>query len=501
MCPRGLAAALAATTAFAWVACGGRSSLFDGAPARGGEADASGPLDSATADIDATPPARADAAGMHDGEEVPGPESGVDAPGCSHAGPLWALRFGGAGDDSVGFVQRGTGGAFVVAGQVSGSVDLGLGVMTSSDGGFAAGIGADGQLLWVVPGGGDATPSALATYPDGAALVAGTFTQGASWGGSPAPPSPRSGFLAKLDANGSLLWLRTVTPPPLKVTGVTSAVVDGQGQAYATVFDFPDIKNGVTGPAGDETWLYKYGSDGALLWKKSFYQLGMTVVAVTSRGPVVRGVNSNGTAPPSLPTVVPGTAFLAQLDGSGQALWTITAGSPSASFTTAASASDGTVFVAANTNGPAQALGTTLDAGEAIVVAKLGIDAGVRWSDAFPWLSSGAAVPRTHAGASDGVPGGAAFVGSLYGRVDVSGRQLDAPSDGGTGFVLHVGSDASASGWILPDTDGAWPLGVAHDEGGNLVLAGRFAGRMAWCGADLTSQGGTDGFVIAVPPQ
>lgn len=79
-------------------------------------------------------------------------------------------------------------------------------------------------------------------------------------------------FIAKLDANGAVLWVRRVTTPGLSSDLFGTVAVDSQGNVYAAggVFGPEADAGGLVVPlTGGSMLVVKYGSDGVLSWVRA----------------------------------------------------------------------------------------------------------------------------------------------------------------------------------------------------------------------------------------
>jgi hypothetical protein len=133
----------------------------------------------------------------------------VDAGGTHQ----WARRFGGSSSDSLHAMAVDSNGNIYVAGQFSGSIDFGATALTSSGGsdGFVAKLDANGSVLWARKLGGTSTDVAyaLAVRPTGEVVIAGSFRGGASFGSIVLSSiGGNDAFVAVLDSEGVFLWAK-----------------------------------------------------------------------------------------------------------------------------------------------------------------------------------------------------------------------------------------------------------------------------------------------------
>lgn len=147
----------------------------------------------------------------------------------------------------------------------------------------------NGTVEWqtLVSLGRDTTPSAVEPMPDGTVILAGTTVPDE---GNFSPPRP---FVAMLDANGSILWNRTLPPTlGLEATGAAPA---------------PDGGLTVTGSYRNVLHL---DADGTVQWERALldWTALRTILPDASGGYLIGGVAH-------------GVAAVARLDGTGQVIW------------------------------------------------------------------------------------------------------------------------------------------------------------------------------------
>jgi hypothetical protein len=114
-------------------------------------------------------------------------------------------------------------------------------------------------------------------------------------------------FVAKYDTNGALVWARnTVGPNTINNDQGFAIAVDSSGNSWVT---------GVTGTPGNDVFLAKYDSTGALMWTTIMGGVGPEQgfgIAVDGSGNIyVTGVDSD------TPGVTNGTNFVAKFKPNG----------------------------------------------------------------------------------------------------------------------------------------------------------------------------------------
>jgi hypothetical protein len=126
---------------------------------------------------------------------------------------VWALRFGGAGDDAAFDVALDGDGSALVAGAFSATLDLAEPVEREDETGFAARIGPAGAVEWVRAFGGPGTSRALQVVidDDGNVISGGSYRDGVDLGGGELPSDTDDGFVTGLSAgDGSHLFSRRI---------------------------------------------------------------------------------------------------------------------------------------------------------------------------------------------------------------------------------------------------------------------------------------------------
>jgi hypothetical protein len=219
---------------------------------------------------------------------------------------LWTRTFGGKGNDQGNSIVQTEDGGYMVTGDTksfsaSGDSDV-----------FLAKGDASGSLLWMKTFGGTKEDSSrqIIRTKDGAYMILG-ITQSFSTGGN------NDVFLAKFDASGNLLWMKTFGGTN-EVRAAT--ILQAQDEGYVVV-GWTNSFNLVN----NEIFIAKFDSSGNFLWMKAIgmgtNDWGGYVVETKDGGYAVAGQTNN----PG-----PYTYFLlSRFDSSGNHLWTSTLGKAS----------------------------------------------------------------------------------------------------------------------------------------------------------------------------
>lgn len=174
---------------------------------------------------------------------------------------------------------------------------LKIGRRNAYDGGFAARAARDGHLRWLRAVGavGDHDVKGAAITAGGEVYLVGDFTQAVMIGSdSLAGGSGRDVFVAKLDAQGNLLWLRKAGGGGDDVAD--AAAVDADGNLYVTGMTSGGAQFGTHAASGfgDCAFLAKYDGSGNVQWVKTIqgtkersYMGAINMVAAEPDGSIV----------------------------------------------------------------------------------------------------------------------------------------------------------------------------------------------------------------------
>jgi hypothetical protein len=224
------------------------------------------------------------------GPSRPGIWDGVLTWHDSHGIPIRRLWIGSERLEQLNGVAMGPAGTIYVAGWSDGSVS---GTSAGAIDLLIQAISPSGSTLWSnqLGGSGSDRPTALASTADGGVVVVG-HTESSFAGLSNA--GKEDAFLIRFDANGDILWSRSVATP-------------GPDHAYG-VHVLPDGDVLVTGRMAGSDWtltsgdpgdafLARYDENGNLRWLQRFgssaYEYGRSI-AVTAKGDIIVSGRSEG---------------------------------------------------------------------------------------------------------------------------------------------------------------------------------------------------------------
>jgi hypothetical protein len=209
---------------------------------------------------------------------------------------LWAMAFGGVGDDAANAVAIGADGFVYVGGYFSSTADFlsGAGTYNLTSAGakdaFIAKLDSRGRLVWArgMGGVGDEAVNSLSIGPDGGIYSTGFFATAAT--GTLVDFNPGTGvnnlvsigpkdiFVSKLNAEGEYVWAKRMGGIGWSQgMSVGAAIVATAGGLYLTgsfqgVADFdPGAGEATLACAGDtDAFVVKLTTDGNYVWAKQF---------------------------------------------------------------------------------------------------------------------------------------------------------------------------------------------------------------------------------------
>lgn len=349
---------------------------------------------------------------------------------------------------TVGFA-RDADGSLLVSGAYLGTLDMGIGAMTSAGGSdlFVAKIGANGSTSWNAHFG-DAQPNGItrvAAAEQGGVYLAATFSNTVNFGGGPL--ASMGGFpfgdvaVAKLQANGFHTWSNSYGDSSVQVAH--GVAVDSQDNVivvghYRGTLDFgqPPLVNAST---FDEPYVAKLSGGGNYLWAKRFgaidaFESTRAVAIAPDDSIVICGEFEDtinfGTR--QLTATSTRDIFLAKLDEAGNHLWS-------------------------------QRFGTSGSQG----CAGVAVDPEAR----------------------------IAITGHVDGAVDFGGGSLPASGLGDAFLAIYDGVGNHLWSKRFGDAEDQNGTSVTIDDAGNIVFSGTFAGEIDFGGGAVSSAGSKDAFI------
>lgn len=209
---------------------------------------------------------------------------------------VWNTRMGGSGYDAVNAIAS-VGGAIVIAGTATGSIDLGNGATTPTGGSdvLLASYTTSGGIVWSkqLGGTGDDQAYALALDVAGGAHVAGYFSASASFGGTTTLTASNGTamFTALYDATGTFTWAQTLDAGGQVIP--LGLDVDSDGTTYVTgAFSGSFAARGIASTGDRDAFLVAYDSSSSLVLLTSYSGTGSEVgsnLALTATSVVTVG--------------------------------------------------------------------------------------------------------------------------------------------------------------------------------------------------------------------
>ncbi|MCO5275345.1 MAG: SBBP repeat-containing protein [Flavobacteriales bacterium] len=361
---------------------------------------------------------------------------------------------------------------------------------------------------WAVRAGGSGQDmgNSIATDANGNSYVAGSFRNTATFGGATLTSSGESDpFIAKLDSAGNFLWARRAGGN--SYDGARSIAVDGSGNSYVTGYYMGTAVFGTTtlpssGTQGSDLFITKLDGSGNFLWTLAAGSDGDddsgNGISLDLNGDVYVTGNFHGSVSFGS-TVLLSTgsydAFIVKLDGDGNVLWATKAGGAEHDYGTAvATDAYGNSYVTGNFEGAATFGSQVLPgAGNSDIFI-----AKLDVAGTFLWA--------VRAGGSS-IDYGSDIAVDADGNSYVTGTFQQTATFGDTSFALGWGEinafiakldDSGNFMWAVRAGGGdALQQGnsIALDPAGDPHVAGTFAGAGIFGDLTLTSHGINDAFI------
>ncbi|GAB3829980.1 SBBP repeat-containing protein [Hymenobacter jeollabukensis] len=346
--------------------------------------------------------------------------------------------------------------------------------------------------------------SATARDAAGNVYVAGNFIGTTGFGSlsltSTDPYVPYGGgdaFVAKLDASGNYLWVRSAGG--LNGDGITALAVDAAGNAYVTGI-FGTLATGLTPssaaitigtttltattPGIDNKFVAKLDAGGNWLWARRTDTRTDRLAVDASGNAYLTGSFSTATATfgsTTLSNAAAGTfgssVFLAKLDAAGSWLWAKGAGDTGTNAARdVATDASGNVYLSGSFQSSIALGSTTLTASAAGAAFVAKLDAAGN----YLWVRQLAAQPFLAADGSGNV-----YVAGLFqNSITLGSTTLSAGTAGYAGYSVYLGKLSATGAWLWASaSSGSGTLsyqsttnigGVAVDGSGNAYVTGQF---------------------------
>lgn len=419
---------------------------------------------------------------------------------------LWSKRFGDAKFQVPESMVVDGGGNLTIAGYFSGTVDFGGGVLSSAGGDdvFVVRLDPSGNHVWSQRYGdvqGD-QGKGVGVDPQGNVYVAGTFRGTVDFGVGPLTSSgAQDVFVLKLGPSGTPLWSKRFgssgASDGVKAIAVTPAGVFFAGE-HSTGIDFG---GGTLNPVGEfDVYVVSLDTNGAHLWSKSFGGVGSdgvtALVAAPDGGCALTGmfidsIDFGGGALPSVEYDV----YVARLTASGDHVWSKRFGGAGLQEGRAlAFDPQGALFVSGDNEGSIDLGGGVLaTAGQAdVFLAKLDENGNTLWGKAFG--DPGLQLPWSVAADSGG---NVILAGSMEGTVDFGTGPLT--STGGFDAFLAKFDPSGVPLWSRRYADNLI-RNVGVDGSRRIYLSAPLFGSTDFGGGVLVANGNTDVVAAKLQP-
>jgi hypothetical protein len=451
-----------------------------------------------------------DAGGADEGGAGAG--AGDGGSGVPSDGAAWAHRFGGASDDRCLGAASDHNGNLIVTGVFNGTADFGGGPLTSAGGDdiFVAKYDSGGQHVWSRRFG-DASEDAgfrVATDAAGNVVVTGSFEGTAYFGGGALTgggTSISNLFVVKFTSDGDHVWSKGIVAVSAPIYGLAIATTAAGSTIITGWFHAADFGGGLLTSVGyDDIFLVKFDGVGNHLWSQRFGSAGYNIGAsVTTDGndDIIMTGTFNGAADfggGALVSEGESDIVVAKFDPGGDHLWSKRFGSASFDFgRSVATDSAGNVVVSG-------VFRDELDFGGGALVSlsdddrfvvKLDGSGNHLWSKHF-----GSLIGKVGAGIVIDGADQLIVAGGLTGTVDLGGGTLTSAGD----VDVYVAKYDAEGAHLWSERFGGpgWqaPSGVAIGGANHVLIAGGFAGSIAFGGKPLMSAGGYDVFIAKLAP-
>ncbi|PSR54076.1 hypothetical protein AHMF7605_11365 [Adhaeribacter arboris] len=255
----------------------------------------------------------------------------------------------------------------------------------------------NGLLKWAKQFGGTSIVEGEDLFADasGNLFITGNFKGTTSFGSyTLTSPNDRSLFVAKLDANGNVLWAKQSFSSAGDVKG-RNLTVDLSGNTYVTGSFFESATFGSTSiqaTKDEQVFINKYNSQGDLVWVKMAGGLGTCLthgLTTDTNGNLYltgqfwhTAVFGSTILYKNDPITSPGEIFLAKYDAAGNALWAKQAGGAGSDVASGITVdNNGNSYIIGFFTGTAQFGSATItgSVGKNICIAKFSTTGGLIW--------------------------------------------------------------------------------------------------------------------------
>lgn len=396
----------------------------------------------------------------------------------------FAKTFGASGQNTTYDIETLPGGENLIVGIYSANMTLGTTTLNNSGGsdGFVAKMDAAGNFIWAksLSGPGDDLISAVKLDNQGNIILVGDYESGASFSGNQLTNGgEKDGFLAKLNASGEMVWLKTASNE--NHAHFFDVGLDESGNIYAWGGFSHSITMGsinLTTSTQQNVLLAKFNPNGEVLWAKTFgggAQKTAVGISVTPNGEsVVTGsflsamqIGSSNYTTNGLSDV-----FIAKYDSEGNPIWSTAFGGTQTDNGFAITCDDeGNIYAGGSFMQSMQVGSQSLTSnGEwDVYVAKFSPTGSLVWANSF----GGSLNDRLNGLLVDGQ--GRVYGMGWFQNTMVVGSQSLVSQGGFDVFVFQLNSSgAPLNSFSFGGTSQDVGSDIGMDGGGNIYLAGSY---------------------------
>ena len=308
------------------------------------------------------------------------------------------------------------------------------------------------------PYNGDSNKDILVLDNLGNCFLAGTFIRNLIFGDDTIKNSgSNEGFITKLNAQGSFLWLKQYVGSKVTLSS------DLSGNAYTT----------------GNSYLYKYNTDGAFLWEAELEKQPTTNCLNSDNKIIVAGNNI-------------GLNYVTQLNNEAVEEWTIQFEGNSGAGELVGMVTDdiGNIYTYNYASNPMDYFGETVNTGN--FICKQNGQGEVIWIRSFPNIQVKHSLGNYLAIDPDNE--NIYITGEFYNELVIPDGPTLVPSENGSVFVIKYDVNGDYR-WSLQEDFVGEGLSLVADYSNNIILSGTFIWTISISGTELVSAGSEDCFM------
>lgn len=247
---------------------------------------------------------------------------------------VWATQIGGIDSQDISNIQVQTDGSSIIVGNFNNQSIFGTTTIVS-DGffdGYIAKVGANGDFVWVrqIGGGNIQNIDGIQVQEDGSSIIVGRFYNQFIFGSTTftSTDGQWDGYIAKVDANGDIVWARQIEGNNYQEIGATQIQDDGSiiigGLFYGEMILGTTTLS--TPHEGSDGFLVKIDTDGNYVWTHQIDGLGdqqINNIYIQEGGSIMIGgyFSTEAVVGTTTLTAMDSDSFVARLDSEGNVIW------------------------------------------------------------------------------------------------------------------------------------------------------------------------------------